>query len=204
MVLGYSHQDILQMFQSMPVGQSVDLEVCRGYPLPFDPNDPDTEIVTTVAVDLNPPKDQFRILGDSNSVNSGLNSNAARNAARSMPDLTEPVSPQNGPKSWDKKSFESLSQLSANEEKSPVQFLWINILKGSQGFGFTIADSIHGQRVRQILDRPRCKNLMEGDHLLEINRIAVKDMPHLQVVQLLKNCLPDMEASIFVQRGNQV
>ena len=28
----------------------VKLDVCRGYPLPFDPDDPNTEIVTTVAV----------------------------------------------------------------------------------------------------------------------------------------------------------
>ena len=31
-------------------GEMVRLEVCRGYPLPFDPDDPNTEIVTTVAV----------------------------------------------------------------------------------------------------------------------------------------------------------
>jgi len=38
------------MFQSIQSGETVNLEVCRGYPLPFDPDDPNTEIVTTVAV----------------------------------------------------------------------------------------------------------------------------------------------------------
>lgn len=38
------------MFQNIDPGRTVYLEVCRGYPLPFDPNDPNTEIVTTVAV----------------------------------------------------------------------------------------------------------------------------------------------------------
>jgi len=49
-VLGYTHHDMVNMFQSIAPGQAVALEVCRGYPLPFDPNDPNTEIVTTVAV----------------------------------------------------------------------------------------------------------------------------------------------------------
>ena len=49
-VLGYTHHDMVNMFQSIAPGQNVPLEVCRGYPLPFDPNDPNTEIVTTVAV----------------------------------------------------------------------------------------------------------------------------------------------------------
>ena len=53
-VLGYTHHDMVNMFQSIAPGQAVALEVCRGYPLPFDPNDPNTEIVTTVAVAQQP------------------------------------------------------------------------------------------------------------------------------------------------------
>lgn len=49
-VLGYTHADMVNMFQNIDPGRTVYLEVCRGYPLPFDPNDPNTEIVTTVAV----------------------------------------------------------------------------------------------------------------------------------------------------------
>lgn len=49
-VLGYTHADVVTMFQNIDPGRTVYLEVCRGYPLPFDPNDPNTEIVTTVAV----------------------------------------------------------------------------------------------------------------------------------------------------------
>jgi atrophin-1 interacting protein 3 (BAI1-associated protein 1) len=55
-VLGYTHHDMVNMFQSIAPGQAVALEVCRGYPLPFDPNDPNTEIVTTVAVASAEPK----------------------------------------------------------------------------------------------------------------------------------------------------
>lgn len=49
-VLGYTHHDMVSVFQSISPGETVRLEVCRGYPLPFDPNDPNTEVVTTVAV----------------------------------------------------------------------------------------------------------------------------------------------------------
>lgn len=49
-VLGYTHQEMVSIFQSITAGEEVHLEVCRGYPLPFDPADPNTEIVTTVAV----------------------------------------------------------------------------------------------------------------------------------------------------------
>jgi len=40
------------MFQKIKPGECVNLQVCRGYPLAFDPNDPNTEIVTTVAVSM--------------------------------------------------------------------------------------------------------------------------------------------------------
>jgi hypothetical protein len=49
-VLGFTHHDMVSMFQSISPAETVTLEVCRGYPLPFDPNDPNTEVVTTVAV----------------------------------------------------------------------------------------------------------------------------------------------------------
>lgn len=77
----------------------------------------------------------------------------------------------------------------------------VRIVKGALGFGFTIADSACGQRVKKILDRQRCKNLLEGDILLEINEINVQHMPHDEVVQVLKNCPYNSEASICVQRG---
>jgi len=41
---------MVSVFQGIIPGETVCLDVCRGYPLPFDPNDPNTEVVTTVAV----------------------------------------------------------------------------------------------------------------------------------------------------------
>jgi len=65
----------------------------------------------------------------------------------------------------------------------------IPITKGGMGFGFTIADSAFGQKVKKILDRPRCKNLQEGDILVEINKVNVKGMSHSDVVQVSEDSL---------------
>lgn len=81
------------------------------------------------------------------------------------------------------------------------EYLSIAIVKGITGFGFTIADSAHGQKVKKILDRDRCKNLMEGDLLININDVTVKNMSHAEVVQVLKDCCRDQEALIYVQRS---
>lgn len=49
-VLGYTHQNVVEMFQSIQVGDYVELTVCRGYPLSIDPNDPNIEIKPLPAI----------------------------------------------------------------------------------------------------------------------------------------------------------
>lgn len=86
------------------------------------------------------------------------------------------------------------------DESNPDQ-VTIPIVKGGMGFGFTIADSAYGQKVKKILDRPRCKSLHEGDILVEINSTNVANMNHNNVVQVLKDCPRGQEAAITIQRG---
>ena len=177
-VLGFTHQDVVNMFQALPIGQYVSLQVCRGYPLPFDPNDPNTEIITTVAVSL--PDDA---------------------------PLSAPVStlPKHSPPGYNSTNENKRNDWTSDDDDGvltqPPQLLSIGITKGQLGFGFTIADSAYGQKVKQILDRPRCKTLQEGDILVEINGRKVKDLPHADVVTVLKECLKDWEANILIQRG---
>lgn len=38
------------MFQALPMGDFVELEVVRGYPLPFDPDDPSVETIGSYTV----------------------------------------------------------------------------------------------------------------------------------------------------------
>lgn len=186
-VLGYTHNQIVRLFQSISVGSTVTLEVCRGYPLPFDPNDPYTEVVTTVAVDSH-----IQTLPND----------------KRLPNLDTNYNFLDG----DDLSRDEVSTLETNDDiddllKGINSFsigkveVKVKIVKGNLGFGFTIADSACGQRVKKILDRQRCKNLLEGDILLEINDICLQNMSHDEVVQVLKNCPYNIEATICVQRG---
>ncbi|XP_035276426.1 membrane-associated guanylate kinase, WW and PDZ domain-containing protein 1-like [Anguilla anguilla] len=54
-VLGHTHAQVVKIFQSIRTGSTVDLELCRGYPLPFDPNDPNTSLMTSAAVTVKEP-----------------------------------------------------------------------------------------------------------------------------------------------------
>ena len=198
------------MFQAMPIGDVVTLEVCRGYCLPFDPNDPNTEIITTVAVTLPP------YTASTNTVTRSRNMfltdpvcdrvcdpvcDRARNN-KSLPDLSNQ---SHDPAGLRNRSFDDIRN--HDDDDSPdsgsrhAELLTIPIVKGAMGFGFTIADSIYGQKVKQILDKARCKTLAEGDILIEINRVKVKDMPHADVVGVLKGCRKGDEVDVVVQRG---
>ena len=214
-VLGYTHQNIVGNFQTIRTNETISLEVCRGYPLPFDPNDPNTEIVTTMAVTA-PEKTNTHnvppLNSSSNHPHSGLN--ASQRSIKSMPDLTNMqkhnhIGPPGGGSR--NKSFDQLDTgdsgvtdaLSVFPSSAKPEMLSVNITKGNMGFGFTIADSAYGQKVKQILDKSRCTTLLEGDILVEINHHKVKDMPHTEVVQILKDCPRGLDATIVVQRGGR-
>jgi len=184
-VLGYSHRDVINLFQSIPIGETVKIEVCRGYPLPFDPDDPNNEVITTVAVtapaDLSPT------------------TNVPPSTVRWNSPASKLLAAGHG--------LHASADESANSDSSSAVFqhspmlLTIDIVRGPMGFGFTIADSVHGQRVKQLLDRPRCRGLLEGDLLVEINGRIVRDMKHTGVVEVLQKCPIGSPASFLVQRG---
>ncbi|KAI5731509.1 hypothetical protein M8J77_011202 [Diaphorina citri] len=186
-VLGYTHHDMVSVFQSISPGETVQLEVCRGYPLPFDPNDPNTEVVTTVAV---------------NAPGQDLDNGSDRHLYMSANDFTD-QSVKSMPDLYTSEKMVKLERPSSTDLilESDSEYLTIPIVKGAMGFGFTIADSSHGQKVKKILDRQRCKNLAEGDILLEINNLNVRNMCHGEVVQVLKDCQRNLEANIIVQRS---
>ena len=133
----------------------VRLEVCRGYPLPFDPDDPNTEIVTTVAV-TSP---------DQNDWANELERQRFISDVQSMPDLSQKAAAAAAaagthirPGSADLLDYGKASDdVFESPGKKEEDTASIPITKGGMGFGFTIADSAHGQKVKKILDRPRCK-----------------------------------------------
>ncbi|XP_052260917.1 membrane-associated guanylate kinase, WW and PDZ domain-containing protein 2-like isoform X4 [Dreissena polymorpha] len=199
LVLGYTHQDVVQLFQTIQPGDYVDLEVCRGYHLPFDPDDPNTEIITTIAVGHNDTR-------SSNSPAShGSRDNVDRNdmSSRSLKSLPELVKSAHSNTVLDYSQSRQPPDISAPDVLGQAQgeIISIDIVRGDNGFGFTIAGSQSGQKVKQILDQPRCRELQEGDFILQINNISVAEMTHSQLVQVLKECPIGEATQIIVQRG---
>lgn len=77
----------------------------------------------------------------------------------------------------------------------------IAIRRGSQGFGFTIADSPSGQRVKTIYDKERCHNLCENDLLLSINGQDLSENQHTEIVDMLLQCSTETDTIFVIRRG---
>uniref|UniRef100_A0A3Q3KJA5 Membrane-associated guanylate kinase, WW and PDZ domain-containing protein 1 n=1 Tax=Monopterus albus TaxID=43700 RepID=A0A3Q3KJA5_MONAL len=196
-VLGYTHAQVVKIFQSIPIGSMVDLALCRGYPLPFDPDDPNTSLVTSVAI-----LDKEPII-----VNGQETFDSPSNQAGPVNGMREPRphSPSSEVASNCSHGYSSDVVTLASSIATQPELITIHMEKGDKGFGFTIADSLTGggQRVKQIVDYPRCRGLKEGDILMEVNKRNVQNMSHNQVVDLLSKCPRGSEVTMLVQRVQQ-
>ncbi|KAH1186973.1 hypothetical protein KIL84_019722, partial [Mauremys mutica] len=201
-VLGHTHADVVKLFQSVPIGQSVNLVLCRGYPLPFDPEDPVNSMVPPLAVMERPPV----VVNGRHNYETYLE--YISRTSQSVPDVTDrPPHPLH--------SIPADSQLDstfpppvhddnvsmASSGATQAELMTLTIVKGTQGFGFTIADSPTGQRVKQILDIQGCPGLCEGDLIVEINQQNVQNLSHAEVVDILKECPVGSETSLIIHRG---
>ncbi|EYC18533.1 hypothetical protein Y032_0027g1572 [Ancylostoma ceylanicum] len=78
----------------------------------------------------------------------------------------------------------------------------IEIVKGPEGFGFTIADSATGQRVKKILYPEQCANLLEGDTIVELDGRNVRAIPHTHLVDMLRECPIGHRGRLVVRRSS--
>lgn len=83
------------------------------------------------------------------------------------------------------------------------QLVEVALQKGPGGFGFAIADSPLGQKVKMILDAQSCRGLFKGDVIKEINRRNVQTLSHTQVVDLLKDLPIGGATTLLVLRGGE-
>ncbi|XP_078731149.1 membrane-associated guanylate kinase, WW and PDZ domain-containing protein 1-like isoform X3 [Lampetra fluviatilis] len=180
-VLGHTHAQVVEIFKSIPIGQHIDLELCRGYPLPFDPDDPNTHLVKSVAITDEPVF-----------VNGGRTM-SVRSARSYVP------APEY--RGGTRPGKMNLPQDKALAITSQPELITVHVAKGASGFGFSIADGPSGQRVRQVMDAQRCRGLKEGDLLLEINREGLHGAKHAQVVQRLKEFNVGSTVTFLIQRG---
>ncbi|XP_025908390.1 membrane-associated guanylate kinase, WW and PDZ domain-containing protein 1 [Nothoprocta perdicaria] len=196
-VLGHTHAQVVKIFQSIPIGASVDLELCRGYPLPFDPDDPNTSLVTSVAI-----LDKEPIIVNGQENYDSPSSHSSKTGKVNGTKEARPSSPaevsSNSSHSYPNDTVSLASSIATQPE-----LITVHIVKGPMGFGFTIADSPGGggQRVKQIVDSPRCRGLKEGDLIVEVNKRNVQSLTHNQVVDMLIECPKGSEVTLLVQRG---
>ncbi|KAK1799545.1 hypothetical protein P4O66_000426 [Electrophorus voltai] len=204
-VLGYTHAQVVKIFQSIPIGSMVDLELCRGYPLPFDPDDPNTSLVTSVAIlDKEPIIVNGQESYNSPSSHGSQTTGVVSGSLNGTSDLPRPHSPTDEASSdGSHERYPSDVVTLASSIATQPELITVHMEKGDKGFGFTIADSPSGggQRVKQIVDYPRCRGLREGDIIVEVNKRNVQNLTHNQVVDLLSKCHKGSEVTMLVQRA---
>ncbi|XP_051931034.1 membrane-associated guanylate kinase, WW and PDZ domain-containing protein 3 isoform X2 [Hippocampus zosterae] len=203
-VLGKTHPEVVQMFQSIPVNQYVDMVLCRGYALPpdvdVDSDDPlppppppanrptqalhGGEVVTAVPlINGQPLLVKGDVLhGSSQELHYVTTDSSGRPVVAALP---------NG------RQGESATGMLHPELVS------VPLIKGPGGFGFAIADCPLGQKVKMILDAQWCRDLQKGDVIKEINRENVQTLSHAQVVDILKDFPVGSEVDVLVLRGGQ-
>lgn len=191
-VLGTTHADVVKLFQSVPIGQSVTLVLCRGYPLPFDPEDPSAAAstsLTPIGLEHRPLVVNGRTSYDPYleylSLSSQLPAQALAQAGAPHPGDTHldgsslpPTTPGSAPANTPHEEVTLTSSGTpgvAGVTAQGAEILTVTMVKGTEGFGFTIADSPTGQRVKQvsILTLCRCFTHIESENSQYRNMAAV-------------------------------
>ncbi|XP_056280375.1 membrane-associated guanylate kinase, WW and PDZ domain-containing protein 2a isoform X3 [Pseudoliparis swirei] len=205
-VLGTTHADVVKLFQSVPIGQSVTLVLCRGYALPFDPEEAANANNTTIISPLGIMEQRPVTVNGRSGYDNYLDylSRAARFAGGPGQDAVTAAHP--GDTHLDGSlppagatPPDSVSVASSGAAQG--ELLTLTMVKGAEGFGFTIADSATGQRVKQVLEPQGCPGLCEGDLIVEVNKRLAQGLVHTQVVELLKECAVGTDTILVVQRG---
>ncbi|XP_061125240.1 membrane-associated guanylate kinase, WW and PDZ domain-containing protein 2a isoform X1 [Syngnathus typhle] len=184
-VLGTTHADVVKLFQSVPIGQSVTLVLCRGYSLPYEPDANNADGAAAAIISPLGIMEQRPLMVNGRPGYDNYLDYMSR-TARLVPDAGQDAQPDAQP--------DGLSVASQGE------LLTLTLVKGADGFGFTIADGAAGQRVKQILEPSGCPGVNEGDLIVEINKQAVLGFTHAQVVDILKECAVGTETCLVVQR----
>ncbi|XP_067449200.1 membrane-associated guanylate kinase, WW and PDZ domain-containing protein 3a isoform X2 [Thunnus thynnus] len=202
-VLGKTHADVVQMFQSIPINQYVDMVLCRGYPLPEDSSSSEeasgglcTSKDTSPSPSTSTPQDPHYTIPDGGTL--------SRQTA-AVPPMTNGGRHHHHPHSH--QHHHHLPHTHNQEGPDPTllqpELVSVPLVKGPGGFGFAIADCPLGQKVKMILDAQWCRGLLKGDVIKEINRQNVQTLSHSQVVDILKDLPAGSEVNVLVLRGGQ-
>ncbi|XP_018420081.1 PREDICTED: membrane-associated guanylate kinase, WW and PDZ domain-containing protein 3 [Nanorana parkeri] len=192
-VLGHTHAEVVQMFQLIPINQYVNMTLCRGYPLPEDSDDPVADIVNNTPPVIN---GQLTTQGE-NMGSQDLTSGVVVLDHNRKPGHVLVNGRLNGPT----QDLQDQRTSMASSGTSQPELVTIPLLKGPKGFGFAIADSAMGQKVKMILDSQWCPGLQKGDVIKEVCHQNVQSLTHIQVVEVLKQFPVGAEVQLLVLRG---
>uniref|UniRef100_A0A1A8GAX6 Membrane-associated guanylate kinase, WW and PDZ domain-containing protein 3 n=2 Tax=Nothobranchius korthausae TaxID=1143690 RepID=A0A1A8GAX6_9TELE len=197
-VLGKTHADVVQMFQSIPINQYVDLVLCRGYPLPEDSSSSEEVSGSLIA-----SKDASSSPSTSTPQNVPDGGTLSRHTA-SVPPITNGGGRLPHPQQQQQQNLPpTLNQEGPDFTLLQPELVSVPLVKGPGGFGFAIADCPLGQKVKMILDAQWCRGLLKGDVIKEIHRQNVQTLSHSQVVDILKDLPVGSEVNVLVLRGGQ-
>lgn len=181
----------------------MEIDIVRGRPLPFNPEDVNVK----------------KVVGNSNTRQlEALPVNGDNTLRRSNQSLISDSSSQLGsqqqqhgyhaPRAMEQRRFDrqdsvGRASIVSAPALSPGRYVRLSVVRGPKGFGFTIADSQYGQRIKEIFDKERCRGLQEGDLIVEINSRVVRNLEHGEVVNELKACAQNTAAEFVLQRGGK-
>ncbi|CAL8325823.1 unnamed protein product [Merluccius merluccius] len=216
-VLGKTHADVVQMFQSIPVNQYVDMMLCRGYPLPADTGS--SSEASTLAEAKDPsvsPSPTARPDPHYDTPDGGTLSrqtpaappvaNGGRHHHHHHHHHHHQQQPHHHPQPHHHQHHQhhphpQVAQEGPDPTLLQPELIGVPLVKGPGGFGFAIADCPLGQKVKMILDAQWCRGLLKGDVIKEINRQNVQTLSHAQVVDILKELPVGSEVNVLVLRG---
>ncbi|XP_029994052.1 membrane-associated guanylate kinase, WW and PDZ domain-containing protein 3a isoform X2 [Sphaeramia orbicularis] len=203
-VLGKTHADVVQMFQSIPVNQYVDMVLAGATPLPEDSSSseeasggPGTSKDTSPSPTPLPlPQDPNYTVPDGGTLS---------RQTPAVPHMTNGGRHHHHSHSHQHHHHIPHSHNQDGPESTLLQpeLVSVPLVKGPGGFGFAIADCPLGQKVKMILDAQWCRGLLKGDVIKEINRQNVQTLSHSQVVDILKDLPVGSEVNVLVLRGGQ-
>ncbi|XP_074537246.1 membrane-associated guanylate kinase, WW and PDZ domain-containing protein 3a isoform X2 [Halichoeres trimaculatus] len=193
-VLGKTHADVVQMFQSIPINQYVDMVLCRGYPLPEDSSSSEDAKDTSPSPSTSTPQDINYTVPDGGTI--------SRQAA-APPPMTNGGRHHHHHHQHHHHVPHTPNQEGPDPTLLQPELVSVPLVKGPGGFGFAIADCPLGQKVKMILDAQWCRGLLKGDVIKEINRQNVQTLSHSQVVDILKDLPVGSEVNVLVLRGGQ-
>lgn len=202
-VLGKTHADVVQMFQSIPVNQYVDMVLCRGYPLPEDTSSSEEASGMVSTSKDSSPSPSASTSQDPNYTTPDGGTLSRQTAA--VPPMTNGGRHHHHPHSHHHHHHHPHSHNPEGPDTTLLQpeLVSVPLVKGPGGFGFAIADCPLGQKVKMILDAQWCRGLLKGDVIKEINRQNVQTLSHTQVVDILKDLPVGSEVNVLVLRGGE-